>query len=65
MHVWNIQPAGQANLLEIAAARIVISHNGALIFLDATGLPVYAMAPSAWVSVERVPEETTVNENVA
>jgi hypothetical protein len=43
-------------VLAISANRIVVAHTGALIFLDHDPQPIYALAPSAWLSVERVPE---------
>ena len=58
MHLWHIVRSGNDDslVLAISANRIVVAHTGALIFLDHDQQPIYALAPSAWLSVERVPE---------
>ena len=52
--------SGTDLVLAISAARILVAHSGTLIFLDEAQQPIYALAPGAWTSVERVvPEEAT------
>ena len=61
-HRWHIWRPGEIDLvLAITAARILVAHSGTLIFLDEAQQPIYALAPGAWTSVERVvPEQATV-----
>lgn len=61
VHLWHIVRGandgnGEIVVTAISAARIVVAHTGALIFLDEGQQPIYALAPQAWLSVERVPE---------
>jgi len=66
-HRWHIWRPGEIDLvLAISAARILVAHSGTLIFLDEAQQPIYALAPGAWTSVERVvTEEATVTQGAA
>ena len=61
VHLWHIvRPGYEPDLvLAITAARIVVTHTGALLFLDLDAQPIAAWAPQAWLSVERVPNTVT------
>jgi hypothetical protein len=63
-HRWHIERPGESDaVLAISAARIVVTHSGGVLFIDSAGELIFAMAPTTWTSVERVPN--TVTEDAA